>query len=78
MRTIIAWFMAASIMAVAYFGRHLDEINWHHEWVEFEYHYRGWSQGWMAQLRTFSTNEIMLLGAVVLVFVWSAVNINSK
>ena len=76
MRTIIAWMVTISMAAAVWGGHHFNEINVRHMVTQFEYHYRGWLQGWQMQMRMFSPNEMMLLGAVVLVFLWSAVTIN--
>ncbi len=76
MRTLIAWAVTISMAAMVYGGHHYDEIKWHHTLVKFEYHCRGRLQTWLMQVRTFTANEIALLGAVVLVFVWSVATIN--
>ena len=72
---VISYLMAIAVMASIYTTRHASEINWHYEVVHAQYLFRGWEQHWMIQMQAFTSDQLMLLGGVIVVFFCSACSI---
>lgn len=72
---VISYLVAVAMMGSIYTTRHASEINWHYEMVHAQYLFRGWEQHWSSQMQTFTPDQLMLLGGMIVVFFCSGCSI---